>query len=614
MSDRNRTLTELVRGLGLRFSHLRRAAGLVWAAAPGWSLAWGLLLLLQGLLPVATVYLSRLLVDSLVAAVNAEGAWERLQPVAILAALMAGLLLLGEFLQGAAEWVRAAQSEHLQDRVSALVHTKTVAVDLAFYDSPDYYDRLHRATNEAAGRPLALLESVGALLQNSLTLLGMAAILVPYGLWLPLVLLASTLPALYVALRFNRRFHFWRRQTTQDRRWVQYFHVMLTIKAAAAEVRLFGLGEQFQAAFQALRAKLRKERIDLSREQTLARLAAGALALLASAAALAWLGWRVLQGLLTLGDLALFYQAFSRGQNLLRAVLGNLGQIYADSLFLDDLFEFLELQPAVVDSPAPLPVPHDLRQGIRFRQVSFTYPGSRQPALKDFDLEVPAGQLAAIVGPNGAGKTTLVKLLCRFYDPDRGAIELDGIDLRRFSLASLRQRITVLFQEPVPYHATVAQNIALGDLRSPSDPTRIEAAARHAGAHPIVARLPRGYDTLLGRWFADGEELSAGEWQRIALARAYYRRAPIVVLDEPTSFMDSWAEAEWFARLRQLVSGRTTLIITHRFTIAMRADVIHVMHAGRIVESGTHEQLLAMGGSYAGSWAEQMQLISHAAA
>lgn len=598
----------------MRFSHLRRAAGLVWAAAPGWSLAWGLLLLLQGLLPVATVYLSRLLVDSLVAAVNAEGAWERLQPVAILAALMAGLLLLGEFLQGAAEWVRAAQSEHLQDRVSALVHTKTVAVDLAFYDSPDYYDRLHRATNEAAGRPLALLESVGALLQNSLTLLGMAAILVPYGLWLPLVLLASTLPALYVALRFNRRFHFWRRQTTQDRRWVQYFHVMLTIKAAAAEVRLFGLGEQFQAAFQALRAKLRKERIDLSREQTLARLAAGALALLASAAALAWLGWRVLQGLLTLGDLALFYQAFSRGQNLLRAVLGNLGQIYADSLFLDDLFEFLELQPAVVDSPAPLPVPHDLRQGIRFRQVSFTYPGSRQPALKDFDLEVPAGQLAAIVGPNGAGKTTLVKLLCRFYDPDRGAIELDGIDLRRFSLASLRQRITVLFQEPVPYHATVAQNIALGDLRSPSDPTRIEAAARHAGAHPIVARLPRGYDTLLGRWFADGEELSAGEWQRIALARAYYRRAPIVVLDEPTSFMDSWAEAEWFARLRQLVSGRTTLIITHRFTIAMRADVIHVMHAGRIVESGTHEQLLAMGGSYAGSWAEQMQLISHAAA
>ncbi len=235
---------------------------------------------------------------------------------------------------------------------------------------------------------------------------------------------------------------------------------------------------------------------------------------------------------------------------------------------------------------------------VRFQSVSFRYPGTQRAALDGFDLTIPAGSIVAIVGPNGAGKSTLLKLLCRFYDPDAGAIELDGMDLRQFALDDVRRSVTVLFQQPVHYNATAGENIALGDLRVTA-PDAVSKAAADAGADEIIDHLPAGYDQLLGRWFADGAELSVGEWQRIALARAFLRRAPILILDEPTSAMDPWAEADWLGRFRRLAGGRTVIMITHRFTTARLADQIHVMSEGRIIESGTHDQLLALNGQYA---------------
>jgi ATP-binding cassette subfamily B protein len=252
---------------------------------------------------------------------------------------------------------------------------------------------------------------------------------------------------------------------------------------------------------------------------------------------------------------------------------------------------------------------------VRFEHVTFRYPGSDRVVLHDFNLTLLAGQVVAIVGTNGAGKSTLIKLFCRFYDPEAGRLTLEGIDLRDLSLTALRRSITVLFQWPVQYHATAAESIALGDIRTAANLQKIEAAARGAGAHEVIERLPQGYDTQLGKWFANGAELSGGEWQRMALARAFFRQSPFVILDEPTSFMDSWAETEWLKRFRGLVRGRTALVITHRFTTAMQADVIHVMDKGQIVESGTHETLLAKGGMYAKSWRAQMQVgpgLAHA--
>jgi ATP-binding cassette subfamily B protein len=519
--------------------------------------------------------------------------------------------LLSELLQSAMDWIHAAQAELIQDHINALVHAKSIAVDLAFYESPDYYDRLDRARSNASSRSLGLLESAGTFVQSSITLLALAGVLLPYGVWLPLVLLVSTLPALYVVLCCQRRQHQWWAQTTANRRWIEYYDVVLTVDTFAAELRLFDLGAHFRSAYQALRQRLRTERLQLLKHQGVARLLAGMATLVVSGAAMVWMVWRAVQGFITLGDLALFYQAFQRGQSLLHALLGNVGQLYSHSLFLENLFEFLALKPHVTDPPRPRPAPAVVQQGVCFRQVTFHYPGSERAALHNFTLTIPAGQVVAIVGANGAGKSTLIKLLCRFYDPEAGHISVDGIDIRDLALQDLRHLITVLFQFPVDYHATAAQNIALGDLPAAPSAADIATAARSAGAHAVIARLPQGYDTLLGKWFADGTELSGGEWQRLALARAFLRQAQLVVLDEPTSFMDSWAEVDWLERFRALVRGRMALIITHRFTTAMCADVIHVMHEGQIVESGSHEALLAQGGRYAQSWSAQMRLSLH---
>jgi ATP-binding cassette subfamily B protein len=380
----------------------------------------------------------------------------------------------------------------------------------------------------------------------------------------------------------------------------------LTYSAFAPELRLFGLGAYFQSAYQALRRRLRTEQLQFTRQQSLARLGAAFFGILLFAVAMVWMVWQALQGRVTLGDLALFQQAVYRGQSLMHNLLENVGRIYTNTLFLGNLFEFLGLQSQIVDPPEPVSVPATLQDGIRFHHVNFRYPGSERLTLQDFNLTIPAGQMVAIVGTNGAGKSTLVKLVSRLYDPEAGRITLDGIDIRHLSLLDLRRRITVLSQLPIFYHDTAARNIALGDVQAAPQATDIEAAARGAGAHEVIIRLPRGYETLLGKLFANGTDLSGGEWQRIALARTFLRQAAIVILDEPTSFMDSWAEAEWLQRLRAEVRGRTALIITHRFTTAMRADVIHVMHEGQIVESGNHDTLLARGGHYARSWAMQM--------
>ena len=593
-----------LRKLAAQFPYLPRAVRLVWSAAPQYAALWVALLVLQGLLPIATVFLTRSLVNALIAAVRSPAPPGSGRTALLYLAAMAALMLFSEAARVAAAWVRAAQADRVQDHISNLIHLKSLAVDLAFYDNADFYDHLHRARSEASHRPVALLENLGGILQNSITLVSMLAVLVPFGAWLPLALLASTLPALYVVLRHALNQHYWRLRTTSDERRTWYYDWLMTAGETAAELRLFGLAEHFQSAFQTLRARLRTERLGLALQQGAAELVAGLFALAAAGAALAWMAWLALRHQVTLGDLAMFYQAFQQGMRLSRSLLENVGQLYANTLFLGNLFEFLSLEGKVLGPAEPSPVPL-LQHGIRFRRVSFRYPGTERWALRDLDLEIPFGRITAVVGANGAGKSTLIKLLCRFYDPDEGAVEADGRDLRTLDLEALRQSITVLFQQPVHYNATAGENIAYGDLASIPDQQAIAAAAEAAGADEVIEKLPAGYDHLLGRWFDNGIELSAGEWQRIALARAFLRQAAIVILDEPTSAMDPWAETDWLNRFRQLAADRTALLITHRFTTARIADTICVMAGGQLVEQGSHEELLEQGGRYAQGWIAQ---------
>jgi ATP-binding cassette subfamily B protein len=579
--------------------YLPRALKLVWEVGRPWTVAWAILLIVQGLLPVALVYLTKLVVDGVVAAAR-NGS----QNVLVLLLLLGGVLLLMESVRVAINWVRIVQSELLQDHITSLIHQKSVTADLAFYELSDYYDHLHRARTEARYRPVALLGNLGALLQNSITLLAMGAILISLGPWLALALLLSTLPAFYVVVHYALAEYQWRQRTTAGDRRAWYYDWIMTTAEAAAELRLFGLGKYFQSNYKDLRRGLRGERLQLTRRQSLAELGASLIALLIAGVALGWMVWKSLHGLVTLGELALIYAAFNQGQGLMRTLLENAGQLYGNSLFLGNLFEFLSLQPRIISPPSP-PVLRAVDFGIAFNHVSFSYPDATSKALDDFSITIPSGKIVAIVGPNGAGKSTLLKLLCRFYDPIAGNIEIDGRDLREFATEDLQRAITVLFQQPFHYNTTVRENVLYGALKLQASEAQVAAAIRAAGADEIVARLPQHEQTLLGRWFAGGTELSVGEWQRIALARAFLRQAPIVILDEPTSALDPWAEADWLERFRELAIGRTSIIITHRFTTAMHADVIHVMDRGRIVESGSHDRLLGVNGLYAESWSRQ---------
>lgn len=592
-----------------RLAELRlvpRALKLVWDAAPGWTTASLSILIIQGLLPVATVYLTRDVVNALVTVVQSNGDPAVWMPAVTTIVLMGLVILTNGILGSINNYIHTAQGEQVRDSMYSMIHAKTLSLDIQFFESPEYYDQLQRASVDAIDRPIALLDNFSRLLQNTITLVAMGGVLITFAWWLPLVLLLGTLPALWVALQVTVEYHRWRVHSTVSERRLAYYHRSLIQDDVAPEIRLFDLGDLFASTYATLRRKLRTERLDLTRRQTIGQIGAILAGLLTIAASLIWIARQALLGFYDLGDMAMLLQAMTQGQALMQSLLSGVGDIYRNLLFLEDLFTFLELEPVTTNPAEPVEMHDSLRQGIDLRDITFRYPHSERTALQGFNMHIPAGQIVAVVGENGAGKSTLLKLLCRFYDPQQGTITWDGVDLRNLRMEDLRRRISVLFQNPVSYHETVADNIRFGAIHDAPALEEIERAAEGAGAASIVAKLPDGYATVLSKWFGS-TQLSTGEWQRLALARAFVRQADLVILDEPTSAMDSWAENDWMSRFRTLVTGRTAIIITHRFTTAMQADIIHVMVDGRVIESGNHAELVALGGRYAASWRAQMR-------
>jgi ATP-binding cassette, subfamily B, bacterial len=410
-----------------------------------------------------------------------------------------------------------------------------------------------------------------------------------------------------VVVHHKRRQHRWELTISEQERRAWYYDWLLTAPEAAAELRLFGARARFMDAFQRIRTTIKTGRLAYERRQLGGQLAASAIGLLAAGVCMGYMGWRALQGLATLGDLILFYGVLTQGQGVLRGLLQNAGGLYGSLLFLGNLFEFLDLPNQVRDPAQPRPQPA-VEGGIelRFEDVCFSYPGAARPVFDRFNLHIPAGQTVAILGDNGSGKSTLLKLICRLYDPQAGRITWNGVDLRDLPQDALRRSISVLFQEPVNYQATVHDNIA-HSLNGSASLDDITWASQQAGADEFIGRLPKGYHSQLGKWFEGGVDLSVGQWQRIALARASLacRRASLMLLDEPTHAMDAWSETEWLERLHELSAGRTTIMITHRLTTAVQADCIHVLSDGCVIESGSHLDLLSQVGRYAAAWHAQ---------
>jgi ATP-binding cassette subfamily B protein len=596
--------------LGQKLRHtlrLDRAVRFVWQAGPGWTIASLALVIIQGTLPLLTLYLIKLIVDAVTFALAAPDRIAAFGQVALFIGLAAAVVLFNALLQLIAGLVREAQSLTVTDHMYDILHAKSIDVDLEYYENPQYFDTLHRAQQEAPYRPTHILNGLVRVGQNSISILAIAGLLFSFHWIVAVVLFAAAIPGVLVRLRYSGIMFRWQRERTPTERKISYFNWILTGYNYAKEIRLFDLGGLFMGRFGDLRKKLRGEKLEITRRRSVADLIAQASATLAVFGSFGFIAYRTVHGVITLGDMVMYFQAFQRGLGFLREMLGGIADLYEDNLFLSNLFEFLDLKPKVKEPLHPQPVPRPIQKGIVFDHISFHYPTGSRKVLKDISLSIEPGEVVALVGENGSGKTTLIKLLCRLYDPMGGSITLDGVDLRQFETKALRHEISVIFQDYAHYHMTARENIWFGNIDLLPEHKSIESAARHAGADDLITSLPKGYETVLGKWFEDGEELSIGEWQKVALARAFLRDAQIIVLDEPTSAMDAKSEYEVFKRFRQLLEGRAAILISHRFSTVRMADRIFVFEDGRIVESGSHEQLIQLSGNYAHLFEKQAQ-------
>ena len=571
--------------------HLARTLRLVWRITPGWTAVNGLLAVVLGVLPLAGLYLMKLIIDDVTQGTTFEEA-------GVLIALAAGVVLLTVFARSLSATASQALSLNVTDYMNDLIHAKSLAVDLEYYENAAYYDVLSRAQKEAPFRPTSIVNGLITTATSVVMLVGSVALLMRLNWVIALIVFAAAIPGALVRVRFSGRLFRWQRDRTTTERRTWYLHTLMTDGARAKEIRLFDLGDVFTGWYNELRTVLRGEQLSITRRRSAADFGTAAVATLAVFAVFTYIVRQAILGVIGIGSMVMYYQALQMGLSSLQTTLAGMAGLYEDNLFVGYFYEFMALEPKVVDPDEPQPMPRPLSSGIVFDDISFAYPDSERTAIEGVSLTIRPGEIAALVGSNGSGKTTLVKLLCRLYDPSHGSITVDGVDLRDLRVADLRGSMSVIFQDFTQYQMTARQNIWVGDVSSDADDAAVEQAAAKAGVEAVIAGLPHGYETMLGKLFEEGEELSVGEWQKIALARAFMRDAEVIVLDEPTSALDPASEWSVFERIREMAEGRAVILVSHRFSTVRTADRIHILDHGRIAESGSHDELMALGGAY----------------
>lgn len=583
---------------------VRRVLPILWASARSLAIVTSALLVLEIFFGLAVLFLIKRLVDALTVNLAPEGLAGGLDPVMTALLLTAGATLALLITRAVAGVAREAQGMRVGDYVDRMIHTRAIAADLAFYESPLYFDTLQRARQSGNQRPAQVVANLLMMGKNLAMLLGVIALLLSISWTMFPLMVIAIVPALLVRLHFTRVLYEWRKRRTQMERRASYFDWLLTSDLHAKELRLNQLGAVFRDMYSEIRRTIRGEQFDINRRRALIETIVGSIVTLVFFGALAFLAYETSEGRNTVGDLVLFLLILQRSQSIGQELVGQVSRLFEDHLYVNQLFDFLEVQPRISSPQRPRPLP---RQGVEVKMegVNFTYPGCKDQVLQDINLRIEPGQIVALVGSNGSGKTSLIKLLCRLYDPTTGRVLIDGRDAREFDLEEFRSLFSVVFQDFSRYAASVRDNIRFGNLDCPPDSPAIAEAAGRAGAAEFIERLPDKYDTFLFRSFDDGRELSVGQWQKIALSRAFLRPSRVAIFDEPTSAMDPNAEFELFENFRERLAGRSALIISHRLSTIRMADYIYVLERGRIVESGHHEELMQQAGHYHRAFSRQ---------
>jgi ABC-type multidrug transport system fused ATPase/permease subunit len=577
------------------FQYCRRAIQLVWTTDRHLTIGLAILTLIAGLLPAIVAYLGKLIVDAVVAAAQSGGtAWTALRYLGLEAIAVA-------LLSGGQQGISLCQSllrVLLGQKVNELILEKALTLDLIHFEDSEFYDKMSRARREASTRPLSLVGRTFGLVKDTLSLITYGSLLLQFSLWAVLLLMVAGVPAFIAETRFAQaafRLFRWRAPETREQ---HYLETLLAREDFAMEVKLYQLGDMLLDRYRAIFQRLYHEDRDLTVRRSVWSYFLSLLSTATFYATYVWIVLEAIAGRISLGDLTMYLVVFRQGQSTFSAILTSVGGMYEDCLYLSNLYEFLEeevAEPAGYATYGPLP-----GDGLRFEHVSFTYPDTTKPALKDVSFHLRPGEKLAIVGKNGSGKTTLIKLLTRLYTPDSGRILLDGRDIQEWDIDVLQRRIGVIFQNFVRYQFTVGENVGVGDVDYLEEESRWHSATEKGTARSFIEDMPEGFHTRLGRWFRGGRELSGGQWQKIALSRAFMRSgADILVLDEPTSAVDAEAEVEIFNQLRSVTQHQMAILISHRFSTVRMADQIMVLVSGEILEQGTHTELMQRQGHYA---------------
>jgi len=587
------------------FKQTPRVLSLIRRAYPVGMVAIPLVALLSGPVPVLYLYTIKKMIDGVqtwLAGSEQAGRYT----VLVFFLLASGLRLMQWALEMSRQYLERVTESRLACYIESRILEKTTALDLGFFETTEFFDKLHRAREGISFRPFAIMSSVIHGITGLAVLAGYAVMLAGLGWWVVPAIVAMVLPSFLIDARLGLAGWFLQERQTQDRRRMRYYGDLLSSTDAVKEIRLFGIGPHFLARWTGFAGRFLGEEQLLWRKRALLGFAGLAVQILGS---LALIGFATHQALInpivTLGSLFAFIMAIDSAQSSVYAVLRSATGFYENNLYVTDLFDLLRLQPTVVAPATPVRLPDRIEKGIRLESVCFRYPGCSHDVLKDISLTIKLGEKLAIVGENGAGKTTLVKLLSRLYDPSSGRIMVDQVDLRKVAPSDWQDRIGVIFQDYQRYSLTARENVALGNIESFQDEERIIAAADLSGASTVIRQLPHGWETMLGKAFDDGYELSIGQWQKVALARAFFRDSQILILDEPTASLDAKQEYETFSRFSELTCGKTTILISHRLSNVRMADRIIVLEDGRIVEGGSHKRLMQLGGRYASLYRRQ---------